>query len=376
MTLSRKQVLTFSFGLLLSSGTLPGFACSKCLPAKQSFAAKKYKEAAGLFKAVVKADPKCIDARLGEAEALGLSGNHPAAIKALTALISSQPRLATAYVLRGKEYEWSKEPNKVIREANSALAINPKMAEAYALRARGYYMLVFTCFGQDKDLTRKGLADLDKAIQLDPKLAVAHFNKGVWLFGEKKSKEAIVSLTRAIELAPNEYIYYNYRAIAYEETGQVDRAIEDLTAFIKLNPKEINGYRRRANAYVQKGEGKKALEDLNRAIVIAPKDFKLKRNRGELLMKLKRFKEAVADFDLIAKANSMDDEAFKSLGDAYFELGNYPLSLQNYNEAIGLRDDSQTNYMARSRVFKKLGKSAQAQLDIQKAKSCLGTPES
>ncbi|MDP3507976.1 MAG: tetratricopeptide repeat protein [Candidatus Melainabacteria bacterium] len=376
MTLSRKQVLTFSFGLLLSSVTLPGLACSKCLPAKQSFTAKKYKEAASLFKSAAKANPNCIDARLGEAEALGLSNNHPAAIKALTAIIAAQPKLAKAYVLRGIEYENRKEPNKVVREANSALAINPRMAEAYALRARGYYMLVFTCFGQDKDLTRKGLADLDKAIELDPKLAVAHYNKGVWLFGEKKSKEAIVCLTRAIELAPAEYTYYNYRAIAYEETGQVDKAIEDLSVFIKLNPKEINGYRRRANAYIQKGDCKKALEDLNHAIAIAPRDFKLKRNRGELLMKLKRFKEAIADFDLIAKANSMDDEAFKSMGDAYFELGNYPLSLQNYNEAIGLRDDSQTNYMARSRVYKKLGKNAQAQLDIQKAKSCLGTPES
>lgn len=376
MTVFREQVLTISLGFLLSSFMLPSFACIQCLPAKQSLAAKKYKDAASQFKTAVKANSSCIDARLGEAEALGLSGNHPAAIKALTALISSHPRLAKAYLLRGIEYENSKEPNKVIREANSALAINPKMAEAYALRARGYYMLVFTCFGQDKDLTRKGLADLDKAIELDPKLAVAYFNKGVWLFGEKKSKEAIVSLTRAIELAPAEYTYYNYRAIAYEETGQVDKAIEDLSAFIKLKPSEINGYRRRANAYIQKGDGKKALEDLNRAIVIAPKDFKLKRNRGELLMKLKRFKDAIVDFDLIAKANSMDDEAFKSLGDAYFELGNYPLSLQNYNEAIGLRDDSQTSYMARSRVYKKLGNNAQAQLDIQKAKSCLGTPES
>lgn len=376
MTVLRAKILTISFGLFLSASTLPSFACSQCLPAKQSFAAKKYKEAALKYKAVVKANPSCVDAQLGEVEALSQSNNHPAAIKALTVLIAAQPRLAKAYVLRGKEYEFRKEPNKVIREANLAIEINPKMAEAYALRARGYYMLVFTCFGQDKDLTRKGLADLDKAIQLDPKLAVAHFNKGVWLFGEKKSKQAIVSLTKAIELVPSEYSYYSYRAIAYEETGQVDKAIEDLTAFIKLNPHEINGYRRRANAYVQKGDCKKALEDLNRAIAIAPKDFKLKRNRGELLMKLRRFKDAIADFDVIAKANSMDDEAFKSLGDAYFEIGNYQCSLQNYNEAISLRDDSQTNYMARSRVYQKLGKNAQAQLDIQKAKSCLGSPES
>lgn len=376
MTVSRAKVLTFSFGLLLSTASLPGIACNQCLPAKQSLAAKNYKEAALKYKAAVKANPACMDARLGEVEALSRSGNHPAALKAITAIIASNPRLAKAYVLRGREYEITKEPNKVVREANSAIELNPKMAEAYALRARGYYMLVFTCFGQDKDLTRKGLADLDKAIQLDPKLAIAHFNKGVWLFGEKKSKEAILSLTRAIELDPTDEIYYNYRAIAYEETGQVDKAIEDLSAFIKIKPTEINGFRRRANAYVQKGDCKKALDDLNHAIAIAPRDFKLKRNRGELLMKLKKFKEAIADFDVIAKANSMDDEAFKSLGDAYFELGNYQCSLQNYNEAISLRNDSQTNYMARSRVYQKLGKNAQAQLDIQKAKSCLGSPES
>ena len=72
MTVSSAKVLTFSLGLFLSAATLPAVACNQCLPAKQSFAVKNYKEAALKFKAVVKANPSCVDARLGEAEALDL----------------------------------------------------------------------------------------------------------------------------------------------------------------------------------------------------------------------------------------------------------------------------------------------------------------
>jgi len=376
MKITLFKVLFITLGLFIEQASLTAVSCTLCLPGQKSLAAKHYPQAMTEFTAAILANPKCIDARLGKAQVLSKVSNHPGAIKELNAVIAMQPKLSCAYVMRGVEFETMKEPNKVIRDASEAIVLDPKSAKAYALRARGYYMLVFTCFGQDQDLSRKGLADLDTAIRLDPKLAEAHFNKGVWLFGEKKPKEAIASLTKAIELDHSKPIYYDYRAVCYEDTGQCDKAIADLTVAIKLAPREIKAWNKRANAYIQKGDYNKALEDLNTAAQIAPKNFGIRRLKGDLLMKAKRFSEAVVEFKAIAAANSMDDEAYKSLGDAYYQLGKYQLSLQNYDEAIDLRSDSQSNYIARSKVYEKLGDRAKAQQDIKKANSCLGRPES
>jgi tetratricopeptide (TPR) repeat protein len=65
---------------------------------------------------------------------------------------------------------------------------------------------------------------LNQAITLDPKLAEAHYQKGLLLQTETQWKESVLELETAIALKPNSSKAHYRLALAYSHTGQRDKA--------------------------------------------------------------------------------------------------------------------------------------------------------
>jgi tetratricopeptide (TPR) repeat protein len=84
-------------------------------------------------------------------------------------------------------------------EVNKAIQLNPKLALAYVTRGVGNYYLPAQ-MGGGPDVAVK---DFDKAISLDPKLADAYLWKGIALRKMHKDAEAYEALQRALQLDPN-----------------------------------------------------------------------------------------------------------------------------------------------------------------------------
>jgi tetratricopeptide (TPR) repeat protein len=84
-------------------------------------------------------------------------------------------------------------------EINKAIELDNKLALAYVSRGVGNYYLP-SAMGGGIDLALK---DFDKAIALNPKLADAYLWKGVALRKAKRDSEAREALQQAMALAPN-----------------------------------------------------------------------------------------------------------------------------------------------------------------------------
>jgi tetratricopeptide (TPR) repeat protein len=84
-------------------------------------------------------------------------------------------------------------------EVDKAIQLDGKLALAYVSRGVGNYYLP-PSFGGGPDVALK---DLDKAIELDPKLADAYLWKGVALRKANRLPEARQALQHAVQLAPN-----------------------------------------------------------------------------------------------------------------------------------------------------------------------------
>jgi tetratricopeptide (TPR) repeat protein len=82
---------------------------------------------------------------------------------------------------------------------NKAIELDPKSAMAYVSRGVGNYYLP-VAFGGGPEVALK---DLTKATQLDPKLAEAHLWMGIALRKLNRHSEARAALTRAMQLNPN-----------------------------------------------------------------------------------------------------------------------------------------------------------------------------
>lgn len=84
-------------------------------------------------------------------------------------------------------------------EVTKAIEMDPKLALAYVSRGVGNYYLPAQ-FGGGVDLALK---DLDQAISLDPKLAEAYLWKGVALRKANRNAEAHKALETSLQLSPN-----------------------------------------------------------------------------------------------------------------------------------------------------------------------------
>ena len=72
-----------------------------------------------------------------------------------------------------------------------------------------------------------GIADYNKAIEIDPGFAEAHYDRGCSFYELGRFDEAIADLTRAIELNPSEGRYYGQRSMVHLFADHMDLAQAD-----------------------------------------------------------------------------------------------------------------------------------------------------
>lgn len=115
------------------------------------------------------------------------------------------------------------------------------------------------------------IAELNKAIELDPRRAEAYAERG-WARRHKGDYDgAIADYSRAIELDPkfSRSRYYN-RGYARAKRGDHDGAIADFTKIIEHEPKDVNAYVGRGTSRFYMGDHSGAIEDWQKAIALKP----------------------------------------------------------------------------------------------------------
>ena len=84
----------------------------------------------------------------------------------------------------------------------------------------------------------EAIACYDRAIDLNPRIAVTYFNKGFSLQNMAKYDEAIACFNMAIKLTPIYAKAFNRKALCLFELGQYDEAIENFSRAIQLKPSD------------------------------------------------------------------------------------------------------------------------------------------
>lgn len=119
---------------------------------------------------------------------------------------------------------------------------------------------------------RQALADLERAIQLDPDSPIAFFRIGAVYRVLERNHEAIEAYTAAIELAPDYASAFNNRAWTYLQNDEVENAIQDANTALSLDPKSAF-YDTRGWAYFYHGDYPRSKEDALAALELEPYSF-------------------------------------------------------------------------------------------------------
>jgi len=84
-------------------------------------------------------------------------------------------------------------------------------------------------------------------------------NQGVVLLEEGQYDRAIAYFNKAIEINPKYAVAYLNRGSAYDGKGQYDKAISDFNKAIEINPRFAVAYFNRGFVYDRKGQLDKAI---------------------------------------------------------------------------------------------------------------------
>ena len=183
-----------------------------------------------------------------------------------------QPPTAPQMLAQGQAIDMGNDPgsDKRMRAAYLASRVlmeEPRNAQAHLLRARALANLGIG------PLSGLAWQHATIALQIDPKLATAHFVRAILFLRGKGYSEAATELTAAIALDPNDMRFYAQRGDAYAQLGRNEPAVQDLTRFLASSPKDISALQGRALAYYNLKQYQAAFNDLDAAFEVDPKNF-------------------------------------------------------------------------------------------------------
>ena len=238
------------------------------------------------------------------------------------------PQTAADYDLRGVRYRLRGRLDLAIADLTRAIQLDPKLARAYAHRAE--------CFLAKRDFVTAGI-DCDEAIRLAPDDFYGHNVRGIILGAQGDRAAAIAAYSKAIQLNAKDAVVYANRAGAYYEQGDNDPALADYSEAIRLNPTYAWAYNGRGNAYLAKKDYEHALADYGRAI---DHDFaypaSVRTNAGYALYQMKRPELALKLFDEALKIDQRYARAHFWRGAIYEDVKEYALAEQEYGAAVAL----------------------------------------
>ena len=144
--------------------------------------------------------------------------------------------------LRGRYYlnRQNKDDNEAaITALEHAVATDPSFAAAYAELAQAYVWKLFLFAPGEAQWAEKAFVAAEKALSLDPNLAVAHLARGriLWTPANRFPHEkAIREYRRALTLDPTLDEARNQLALVYCHIGAFDQALQESREAVTTNP--------------------------------------------------------------------------------------------------------------------------------------------
>jgi len=241
---------------------------------------------------------------------------------------------ARDYREQGLERYQKNDFNGAIESYSKAIEIDPKSALAHDMRGIAFVRL---------KKYRESLKDFDQAINLDPKFAGAHLNRSGTKLYLRDFKGAIVDADRSLALKPGSTLAYSNRAMARAALGEFDAALADATQAIKLDSKNASAYLTRGTVKYHKGDFAGALAEYNSALQIQS-SHEVYYNIGLAKTALKDYKGSITDFTKALQLRPNVPKAHLDRALAYYNIGAWPQSLQDFRRLQQIDSQNQNEY--------------------------------
>jgi len=308
--------------------------------------------------------------------------------------------LAVLYTNRGNVFRSMKQPDAAMADFDRAIELYPAEVIPYINKAALFYdthrfkevivllqviLEQWPYIGQRElvvayeylGLAYMGLDDYQtakqhftRAIEINPKYALAYYNRGVVCDHLKQFDEALVDYAHARTLDTDLNVFahiHNNKGMAHYDSGCNEAALDEFNEAIQIDSTFSSAYFNRGNTYERLRQYEKAEQDYTAAVLHDPANFDAYINRAALYHDLQRFDEAISDYTRILEIVPNYVRALSSRSNTYTSLEQYDKALEDQNLAIQIDPTYGPAYYNRGLTYDILGDKDQALANYRRA---------
>jgi tetratricopeptide (TPR) repeat protein len=185
------------------------------------------------FLEVVKLEPRHVDARINLSNLLEEEDDPEGAAGALQEALALAGERADLYVMLGKKQQRAEKYNEALHSFHRALELDPRIAGAH--------------YGLGMTLRSMGdipaaQVEFEQALKLDPNDALAHYQLGRFLILQKQNEGAAHHLEESVRLMPDLADAYAKLGVLYRSQGKNEAAEKAFREAVRLSPKMEKAY--------------------------------------------------------------------------------------------------------------------------------------
>lgn len=203
-------------------------------------------------------------------------------------LVVAQPSKADVYIKLAAKLVVGGYYRQALQQYDKAIKAAPT-SDNYSLR--GY------CYDMMGDY-QKGIADFDRAIELNNSNSVAFSNRGYAFYIIGKYEQSLSDYNRATVLKPDFVVVYSNRALLATRTGNYTLAISNINTALTLGMVNPSLYNLRGYCNTETQQYRAALLDYDQAIRMDSEYGDAYLNRGITKYIMLNFVEAYSDFTI------------------------------------------------------------------------------
>lgn len=217
-----------------------------------------FERASADFITCVRLDPRDLVYRFYKAKTDFKSGKMRTAIDGFKTVIEMNPKYAEAFFFLGILYHQVNEKVNALQAFDKAIDLNWNVAKYWAARAR---------FKKENGEINEAVSDYQKAIMIEPDLAVAHYELA-WINFEKHNIDSALEHAEKLVILEHNPLFYHTLACIYSEKN-LRKAIENEMRALSLEPsreyeKSLAGFRQGRSYSLQMEETRKIRDEIMR----------------------------------------------------------------------------------------------------------------
>jgi len=280
-------------------------------------------------------------------------------------VVSHYPDQSTPYKARGDARKNLGNVAGGIADYNKAIELDPQFVEAYCNR------------GDAKQLQSNfngAILDYNRALEIDSMYVNAYHNRGIAKLNAGMLSEAEEDFNRALEIDTSFFDCYFNRGYLRIMLGKYELALEDLNKNLSYFPSNPKAYYQLSLAKTKLGKTEEAIYDLTQCLLYDPQNITAMNDRGILYSRMEKNDEALADFSKVIAMDNTFVSAYMNRGIVYSKTNRYQEALSDFGRAQTLQSNNPNIYINMGYLYLKMNDHANACAQFEMAQK-LGNQE-